>query len=332
MPKVVVKGESVYKCSVCARSVRVPTNRQGLDVLQRCNITHNCLGKLSRVFTAKDINATPAFPPEVQGVTDWFQRRVFFTHQQPVQSQTWTIKHNLASRPTVYVYVNRVVDGEEQLVKVDPKTETTIDLNTVRVTFDVAESGLAQCISLTSQNSTNPASTETVVETSDFQLSSDTGEISIATLSTASLIGIAFTFRTSGTEIDTVIDYAGIDDTPSVESPWAGASRAVINGQLYTIRSFNLTKTPLAPTYFAAGAIPNGSTFFVSSFNSAPPTTGQCLFLLGRAPYATVDRIFDRYIDAATISSDTPEFYYTTGKAFTSPEIIRTTYPPILVV
>lgn len=333
MPKVVVKGESIYKCSVCSRSVRVPTNKQGLDVIQRCIITHNCQGKLSRVTIAKEINETPAFPPEVQGVPDWFQRRVLYTHEQPVQSVTWTIHHNLATRPKIYVYVNRLVDGEETLVKVDPKTETTIDLNTVEVTFDLPESGLAQCIALASQNSTNPtALAPTVVSSDAFQLTSDTGELTIATLSSAPLVGIGLTYRTSGTEIDITIDYAGIDNTPSVGSPWAGSSRAVINGQVYTIRSFNITQTPLAPTYFAAGAIPNGSTFYVSTFSNAPPTPGQCLFLLGRAPYATVDRIFDRYIDAAAVSAIAPELFYTTGKGFAAQSVIRSTYPPILVV
>jgi hypothetical protein len=333
MPKVVVKGESIYKCSVCSRSVRVPTNKHGLDVLQRCIITHNCQGKLNRVTIAKEINETPAFPPEVQGVADWFQRRVLYTHEQPVQSLTWLIRHDLATRPKIYVYVNRLIDGEEILVKVDPKTETTIDLNTVEVTFEGAESGLVQCISLASQNSTNPtALSGLTVSTDAFQLTSDVGEVTIATLSSAPLVGIGLTYRTSGTEIDITIDYAGIDAVPSIGSPWVGSSRAVINGQVYTLRSFNLTQTPLAPTYFAAGAVPNGSTFYVSTFSNAPPSLGQCLFLLGRAPYATVDRIFDQYIDAATISPISPELFYNTGKGYATRSVIRSTYPPVLIV
>ena len=333
MPKVVVKGESVYKCSVCSRSVRVPTNKQGMDVLQRCIITYNCQGKLHRVTLAKEINETPAFPPEVQNVSDWFQRKVLYTHEQPVQSMTWTIKHNLANRPKIYLYVNRIIGGEETLVKVDAKTEMTIDLNTVQVTFEIAESGLAQCIALASQNSTNPTATSATVGSTDaVQITSDTGEITIATLTEDALVGVGITYRTSGTEIDVAIDYAGIDTTPSVESPWAGAGHLVINGKLYTVRSFNITKTPLAPAYFAAGAVPTGSTFFISTFSNAPPAPGQCLILLGRSPYATVDRIYDKYIDAASISSVAPQLFYSTGKAFTNPAVIRSTYPPILVV
>jgi hypothetical protein len=332
MPKVVVKGESVYKCDICTRSIRVPSNPRGLDVLQRCIITHNCPGKLSRVLNAKDINATPAFPPEVQGVTDWFQRRVFYTHQQPVQSQTWTVKHNLAARPTVYVYVNRIINEQSTLVEIQPVQILTVDQNTIKVVFETAETGSVQCVSLTSQNSINPASTESSSQALDIQITSDAGELTIATLSAGPLVGIGLTFKTSGVSTDTLIDYAGISTVPSTLSPWAGTQRVVINGALYTVRSFNITTTPLAPAYFAAGAIPNGSAFYVNTFNSAPTRPGQCLFLLGRAPYATVDRIYDQYIDASSISATNPKFYYTAGKAYSSTDVIRTTYPPILVV
>ena len=333
MPKVVVRGESVYQCDVCSRSIRVPTIKQGMDVLQRCIITYGCQGKLYRVTQAKQINETPAFPPEVEGVQDWFQRRVLYTHLQPVQAATWVIKHNLASRPVIHVYVNRIVDGEEQLVTFRPTTITTVDLNTIELTFDVAESGLVQCIALASQNATNPLSTApTAASTVATQITSNTGELTLATLNSDPLVGLGLTYLTSGALANVTIEYAGIDAAPSVESPWVGSQIAVINGKKYTIRSFNLTTTPLAPSYFGAGAVPNGSAFYVSSYNGAPPTTGEVLILLGRAPYASVDRITDSYIDLSHISTTAPELFYTTGVGYAQPSVIRSTYPPILVV
>lgn len=333
MSKVVVKGESVYQCNVCSRKVRVPTNKQGLDVLQRCNITHHCRGTLTRVLTTKDINETPAFPPEIQGVQDWFQRRVLYTHEQPVQAATWLVKHNLANRPKVHVYVNRIINGEETLVEASPLTETTVDINTVLLTFATAESGLAQCVTSSSQNSTNPGATTAAVASTDIvQLSSDTGEITLATLTSAPLVGFAITYKTSGTSLDVTIEYAGINTIPAVGSPWAGSSAAIINGKKYTLRSFNITTTPLAPPYFASGAVPPGSTFTFSNYNGAPPVANDCLILLGRSPYATVDKIFDQYIDVAAVNQSTPELFYTSGKAFTYPTVIRSTYPLIMVV
>lgn len=333
MPKVVVKGESVYQCSICSRSVRVPTNKHGMDVLSRCNITYGCQGKLKRVTLAKQINETPAFPPEVQGVQDWFQRRVLYTHDQPVQSPVWLINHNLSNRPKVHAFVYRLVDGISKLVPTEPKYERTIDANTIEIEFDTAEAGTAQCISLASQNSINPNATASVVaDTSAFQVSSDAGEITLATLSDAELVGIALTYRTSGTSIDVTIEYAGIDSIPTVNSPWSGAEHAIINGKRYTLRSFNITTTPLAPAYFAAGAVPQGSMFYVSNYNGSAPALGDCLILLGRSPYATVDRLVDRYIDVSAINTQTPEMYYSQGKAFVSPTVIKSTYPHILVV
>lgn len=333
MPQVVVKGESVYQCNVCSRSIRVPTNKQGLDVLQRCVITSGCLGKLRRVTIAKEVNETPAFPPEVQGVRDWFQRRVLYTHQQPVQSHTWLIEHNLVNRPKIHAFVDRMVDGVPTQLPINPISETSIDANRTRLEFASAESGLAQCIALASQNTTNPLALEApAIPTDAFQISSNTGEITLATLASNSLIGLALTYRTSGTEVDLTIEYAGVDIGPSSESPWSGSSRAVINGRQYTLRSFNIERTPLAPAYFAAGAVPEGSSFFISNYNGAPPKLGECLILLGRSPYATVDRVTDRYIDASSIDRITPELYYSLGVGFSNQSVIRSTYPQILVV
>jgi hypothetical protein len=333
MPKVVVKGESVYKCTTCFRSIRVPTNREGLDVLQRCMITHGCLGKLHRVTTTKDINETPAFPPEVENVQDWFQRKILYDHQQPVQSQTWTVKHQLSSRPNVHVFVNRLINGIETLVKIDPIKQITIDLNTLQLVFSMAESGIAQCIAQASQNTTNAGTQSgprlTVPPT---QITSNVGEITLATISTIPLIGIALTFRTSGTSSDVTIEYAGIDNTPSVASAWVGATKAIIDGKTYNIRSFNITTTPLAPPYFAAGAIPKGSTFFISSINGHAPEKGECLLLLSSNPHAVVDRIYTQYIDTFSIDHMLPELYYSSGVAYSSTGIIKSTYPSILVV
>lgn len=333
MAKVVVRGESVYQCDVCTRSVRVPTIKEGLEVLSRCIITYNCQGKLHRLTQAKDINDTPAFPPEVQGIQDWFQRKVLYTHEQPVQAATWTIKHNLANKPVLHVYVNKVVDGVETLVTEQPATITTIDLNTTQLTFDVAVSGLVQCVSLASQNATNPGSTAvTAVSTDAVQITSDSGELTIATLIPTALVGVAVSYITSSTNVNVSIEYSSVDNVPSVESPWVGVSIAVINGKKYTVRSFNLTETPLAPAYFAAGLVPNGSAMFISNIGNAAVAPGDALVLLGTSPYASVDRVYDRYIDLGSVNQQTPELYYQAGKGFAQPSIIKSTYPPILVV
>lgn len=330
--QIVIRGENVYKCDVCSRKIRVPANPQGLDVLPRCNITFGCQGKLHRVTIAKDINNTPAFPPEIVGVQDWFQRKILFTFNQTIESNTWTINHNLENRPILYVFINSVVNGVVTLVPA-PLTYkvTTVDLNTTVVTFDTAQSGLVQCVTLASQNTTNPnALTTTAPSTAAVQLTNNNGDLTIATLNTNASIGLTLTYLTPSATLN--VEYVGISNIPSVNSPWAGVPRILINGKKYTVRSFNLVTTELAPSYFSTGAIVNNVSFYFSKINGIVPSIGDGLILLAQSPYATVDRIYNQYVDVASINNTTPEVYYSNGKGYTAPTIIKQTYPPIVIV
>lgn len=136
MAQILIKGESVYACDVCNRKIRVLTSRDGIDVVQRCTITYNCHGKLHRVTNTEDINTTPAFPVEVAGVQDWFQRKVEYTHVQPIKSTRWLIKHNLANKPLVYAYVSMQTEASASYPYSYPvvgavwyKTASGVDVN-----------------------------------------------------------------------------------------------------------------------------------------------------------------------------------------------------------
>jgi hypothetical protein len=333
MPAVVVKGESVYECTTCKRRVRVPANKQGMEVMQRCIITYNCQGKLNRVTQTKEINATPAFPPEVEGLQDWHQRKVLYTHEQPVQSNQWIVKHNLANRPILHVYVYRdTSSGSATLEPGTPTSTQIVDSNTVILTFDVAVSGLVQCIALSSENTVNPmALSSTSSDTAPVQISTNAGEITIATLATSPMVSLGVTFY-SGSSSNNTIEYVGIDYVPSINSPWAGYESIVANGNQYILRSFNIVTTPNAPLYFSVGAISNGSLFYPYSFNgSGQPQPGEVLLLLSRSPHTNVDRVYDQYIDLGYINSSQPELYYAQGKAYAQKSVIRSIYPHILL-
>ena len=330
MTQVVIRGESVYECDVCKRRIRTPTNRYGLDVIQRCTITAGCQGKLHRVTALKDINATPAFPPEVAGLQDWFARNILYTHQQPIKTAVWVVQHNLQNVPVLHTFVHRTVDGEDVLVEQDPVSVDTIDANTTRLTFAAAESGQVQCVSLSTRNTTNYDNTLISAPSAlGVQLTSDAGEITIATLDSSGIVDVALTFLST---TPTTITYSGIDGIPSIYSPWVGASAAIINGRRYTVRSFNLTQTSPAPAYFSAGAIVNGTAFYVSGINNAPIDTNDVLFLMSNAPHTNVDRIYDRYVDATSVSATSPETFYGDGRGYVKSSVVRSTYPLILVV
>jgi len=325
------RGEHVYECDTCNRRNRVPENKQGLDVLPNCNITLGCLGKLRRVTLIRDINNTPANPPEIAGIEDWIQRRVLFTYNQTIADSQWLIKHDLANKPVIHAYVYKVIDGESVLVTEEPLSIETIDLNTTLLTFRTAYSGTAQCISLASQNTTNADSINPAAVPADvLQLSSDNGEVTIATLDSSTTVGITITYLSP--QGDVIVDYINIDNVVSVDSPWVNAQKAIINGKMYTLRSFNLLTSPLAPPYFSQGIIPNGAGFYLSAISTQPLTPGRVLYVLGTSPFASVDRIYDRYVDAYYVDKTSPQTYITGGKGFVSPSAVKTTYPQILVV
>ena len=332
MATIVAKGESVYECDVCNRKIRVPTVKHGIDVIQRCVITSKCQGKLRRLTLAKDINSTPAFPPEVEGVQDWFQRRVLYTHTQPVYASVWTVHHNLGNKPTIHVYVNRTVNGVTTLVLVQPITVVTLDLNTTELTFEMPESGLVQLVALSSQNTTNPeVTTVAAISNTPVQITSNNGELTIATLASASSISVSLSYIGVAQD-NVIIDYINVVSIPSAKSPWVGTTHALINGRMYTIRSLNLMLSPLAPAYFAKKQVSSGTAFMFSAVAGIAPVPGQALILLGRAPYESVDRVYDQYVDVASINAVTPETYYAAGKGYAFPSIVKTTYPLILVV
>ncbi len=332
MPKIVVRGETAYECDECGRRIRVPANRPGLDILQRCIITASCKGALRQLSQANEINSTPAFPPEVPGVQDWFQRRVFYSHTQTLDAEVWQIEHNLANKPIIHAFVNTIVDGVVTLVATDEFTARSVDLNLTEVTFTRPTSGVVQAISLSSQNVSNPQRIELGADATMFQITSNTGELTIAVRQTGldgwndTDVDITLDFQSNP---PVTITYPNIDNTPSLASPWVGANKIVANGKLYTVHSFNITDTNPAPTYFANGQMLNGTTFRVTKINNTEIVQGDVLILLGQTPYAAVDRITNKFVDAGRADST---LAYDSGKAYISTAFVKNTYPPITVV
>lgn len=333
MSQVVVRGETIYECSVCARKTRVPTNRYSLDVMQRCNITQHCKGSLHKVTLVREINSTPAFPPEVAGIQDWFQRKILYTHQQSIESKVWIIEHNLGTKPVIHAYVHTLVGDTVELVEQDPALIEIIDLNNIRLTFARPSSGLVQAVALTSANEVNPDALKPVVAIAgELQMSTDVGEVAIATLDGSATITLDVTFIT-GTNIPNVdVHYEDIDNTTSVSSPWTSVRKVVVNGRRYTVRSFNIATQPNAFVSFNAGLVPSGSALIVKKINNVDIKQHDVLFLSAKTPFTYVDRIYDRYVDPVLLTPTDPELYWENGKVFCKPKGIKQVYPAIYVV
>jgi len=327
--RIYTRGEAVYQCDACSRKIRIPLNKYSFDTTGRCIITKGCLGELHKVLTKNEINNTTTIPPSLPGLTDWSQRRVFFSHTQPVENNIWTIEHNLANKPSVQVFITQLVDGEEVLVETDQFTERVVDLNTIELTFARREKGLVQCLATASANTTNKDIGTSVVSTSSIVLTKNS-ELTIATLSDAPLVTFTIRYRSAAVEGGIVdITYVDIDDQTSIDSPWVGTNKIFVGGKTYTVRSFNLRTQQNAPQAFAEKQIANGTQFY---FLDASTTPKENLILLGTSPFESVDKIVDQYIDIALINQAQPEIAYAGNEVYASPSIIRSTYPQIYIV
>lgn len=319
-----VRGESVYECDVCKRRIRVPNNKTGIDVIQRCIITNNCQGKLHRITLAKDIISTPAFPVEEPGVTDWFQRQKLYTHTQTIQKSTWVVTHNMGNNPSIYVYVYRSVNDKQQLVQVTPKSIKPIDINTCWVIFDAAESGIAQCIASSSQNDINPQQ-NTTANSTEFQLTHN-GELTFATIDDSQSVALSLTYNSPSSTQPVIVGYTAITGQ-SVESPWIDVDMAIVNGKKFKIRSVNILTHSPGPIYFEQNAISSGSTVNLTNSINANTT----IILLSNSPYSTPDKITTQYIDAATLFS-IASLYYNNGELFVNKSVLKNTYPSIITM
>ena len=329
------KNVTAYQCDVCNRQTRIPYNPYGIDVLQMCNITKNCRGKLFKINNPLVANAVPTFPPSVDGAEDWFQRSVLYKHTQTIKSNNWIIKHNLGNKPTVRVYANIAASDTDAdiFAVVEPLSVDVIDLDTVSLTFARPINGVADCVSLASRNYSNPAAASTKATIApSTQISTDVGEITIATLNSSDLVNVSLVYKT-GTSSDLIVDYVGVSNSPSINSPWVGTNTIVVAGKRYYVRSFNITTTPLAPAYFSVGAIASGSTFSITAINNIAVSQNDCIILLANSPYASVDKITDKFVDVFSINKLTiPPLSYTDGKAYIETASIKSTYPPIVSV
>lgn len=323
MAKILVRGDAVYECDVCKRRVRVPTQRRGIDVVQRCIVTNNCQGKLHRIRLTKEINETPAFPPEVTGLQDWAQRKILYNHEQQVQSAKWTINHNLANNPNVYAYV--VDDITEQSTLTKPKQVNVIDLNTIELIFDEAKRGVAQCIASSSKNFANPNATAGVAVAEEDMLITHAGELTLATLDTSANTTLTMVYDSPSSTQPVSLEYTGIS-SPSISSAWNDADFVILNGRRYRVRSFNILTSNPAPTYFGQGAIASGSPVTITSALKANDT----IILLAHTPFATADKVSQKYIDCVNLAN-VAYLYYNAGNLYAKPAAIKNTYPPIIV-
>lgn len=323
MTQIVIKGEVVYQCNVCNRKIRVTNNTQGLSVIYHCIITSGCKGKLTQLTSTKDIINTPAIPPNEPNTNNWFQRRLLYTHTQSVPMQTWTIKHNLSNNPIFNVLINV---GGAQVQKI-PNTIQTIDRDTTNLIFDKSYSGIAQAISLSSQQqiTQTPQSTSGLIP-----ITNSKGLLTIATLSTNPIINTQFEYHVYNVNTTIIQTSYTVDNHPQSSSPWIDTARVHINGENYIVRSIDLILDPNNYHYFTNNDIISGSSIILKSIDNSMAADKSIVILLSSYPYGPIDKVYDKiiYLDQVTAN----QIIYENGMFFANPSIIKNIYPYIIVV
>lgn len=322
-----------YACDVCNRSVKLPVDPFSVDSSSACKITRDCKGNLTKILSLAQAAKAPTFPTPVANLQDWFARPVFFNFDQTIESDVWTITHNLGIKPAIHAFVNIVVNGAVTPTETSAYEVLVDNLNTISLKFARPFSGQVHCVASASRNYVNPqAANATTTSAVDVPLSTSDGTVAIATLSNNSIVNLQVTFIT-GTASKVNVTYVGLPIGGTIQSPWAGSSTVVIAGKRYSVRSFNLATTPLAPSYFQSGAIPEGATFAVTAIDGIPIKSGELVYLLANKPYSVVDRIRDRYVDGYKhITVDSLPFTYANGMGTVPDTKLSSTYPLIISI
>lgn len=347
----------VYKCTVCDRELELAENPDGVEVVNQCIITNECRGTLYRIDRKEDF-AVGAFPPDVSGLTNYIQRKVLFNHEQSIGEFEWTVVHNLGVNPTVQVIVDRTeeVDGVIEVTReeIEPNLIEIVDANTIRITFDRAETGLAQCIARSSAPNKEAQAVETTlgIVTEDveyFQLSND-GTLTIAVDDAAILYGSPPTadglegsppvpITTVPISIWYINDPESFDPFDATEvvydatfppvssSPWNDADFVFVDGKRYTVRTISYGD-PVNDE-----GVPNGTTVFLQQ--SRDGVAPNSVFLLALDPYTNVDKdrrnVF-RPAWAVGPPQAVGSFIFGAGNFSIDSDNIEAVFPPVYVI
>jgi hypothetical protein len=323
----------LYKCSVCKRDIELLQNRFGLETIQRCIITHGCRGKLYQQRILQDF-IRGDLPDDVTGLDNYQQRRILHNHRQAIESIEWIVTHNLGTFPAISVFVNRPTqDDNKNQIEITPTDIIIVDSNIIKLVFNRPESGIAQLVGRASDPKLlQPVIREALQELDTLQATT-LGELTIATRTSApdpepTQITVELTYTTTD-GIDVPITYAA-DNQPSIKSPWNSINAVIVNGKVFTVRSFNIVVA--AQT---TGVITNGSVVRISNVDTGTGVrninANEMIILLADAPFTAVDRNTSQFIDVNEISGDTNPFafFFDKGELVADETVIGNGHPPI---
>lgn len=330
----------VYKCDVCKRDIELKRNVRGLEKIQRCVITHGCRGKLYQIDLLQDY-VRGNLPDQVAGLDDWRQRKVLYNHIQSIENDTWIIKHNLGTFPSISVFVDfPSEDNPDNTIEIIPEDTIIVDEDNIILKLDRAYSGLAQLVSRQSDPDLLRPNVGIKIEPEVLQQLSFGGELTIATrvssIGDEENIELGATYTTTENAIVNTV-YTADSNLPDTKSPWRDIDKVIIKGKIYTIRSFDAILTP----EMVDGTINSGSTFIFTTIsskpNGSPATTHRAIaqdevyLLFAQEPFDSVDKLTNQYIDVFDVTTTENQFafVYDSGEFLSTKTVIQTIYPLI---
>lgn len=336
-----------YKCTVCNRIIEIIEQPTGLERIKRCVITDKCRGTLYKLERLEDF-AVGKFPPDVRGLTNYIQRNVLFNHTQAIADTSWLVEHNLGVNPSVQVTVDReeTVDGVvvKSRIEIAPELITLIDKNSLTITFDRPETGLAQIIA---RSTSFQQTVETVTAGITYIPVSQTNILTIG----ADLSSNQFPEVSPGSGTYSVriyyLDQETLDETafasavfndyvarsPVSTSAWNDTSEIFVSGQVYTVLSIDIGDPVNDLGAPAAGTVlfQSGTSTIAFPNDQAP----NMVVLLSDPPHANIDKIRDQLfrpdLDVGpALALDS--FIFANGEISVDQTKIENVFPPIFSV
>jgi len=310
----------IYQCNRCKRTIQLPQNEQGLEVVGKCIITESCHGDLvfQKVLqTYKTGQATPL----AAGLEDWVQRKVLFTFDQTLKDTIWKVDHGLGVNPSVKTFV---FDNNGVLIQKDPISIVFNDSNNLTITFADQETGVAQCIA----RSTAPfgGNIQTVTPAVPPVALSTNGILTIATpdLTNAATMVMQFLSPTTFAPLGTANFVFSL--IPSISPPWGDVDTISIAGLVYKVQTVDIQAA------VDALSLPDATPFYITSVTTTVPIAlSDVILLLGNTPFSLVDKNLVQIIKASAIENaqDARKAFETKANLFVQASLLQQTYPPI---
>lgn len=307
----------VYQCSVCNRTVQLRENPRGVNTVGLCVITEGCRGRLSLIDRLEDATIPERIRRE-SGFTNRTRRNALFNFVQPIDSNVWTIRHNLNTNPVVQVAVNR--PDLDQPLEIEPERIELIDANTIRVTFSRPETGIAQ---LLARSTGKPVQRPTQTASIDVYELSVQGTVTIGTFDqSVNPLTIGIVYVEDG--VETLKTYNSQFPANPL-SPWNDTDTVVIRGKEYKVRTFNIGN-PAEEL-----GIEDGASFYFS--NDLYPLR-DTVVLLAQPPFDNADKIQRRVLfpEGIGAAESLQSLIYTSGELFAVDGIAEEVYPPVFIV